>query len=131
MKSNRGFTLIEIMISGGIMMIAVIATCMMLLEGQRFTRNTEEVAKSNDSARLAGEFIVGALRTAGMGANLGVYVNNGGVPRLNSQICQSVVVAGFTKSGGSAALVQGGTGQLQVNCTLGLLPGGIAPPPML
>jgi hypothetical protein len=161
MKSNRGFTLIEIMISGGIMMVAVIATCMMLLEGQRFTRNTEEVAKSNDSARLAGELIVGALRIAGMGANLGVYINNGGVPRLispifgtdnitalgstddiwmvmpersslvNSDTCQPLVVAGFTKSGGSAALLQGGTGQLQVNCTLGLLPSGVAPPPML
>ncbi|HKD41554.1 MAG TPA: PilW family protein [Myxococcaceae bacterium] len=161
MKSNRGFTLIEIMISGGIMMIAVLATCMMLLEGQRFTRNTEEVAKSNDSARLAGELIVGALRTAGMGANLGVFVNNGGVPRLispifgtdniatlgftddiwmimperislvKSETCQTITIAGLTKSGGSAALVQGGTGQLQVNCTLGLLPGGIAPPPML
>jgi hypothetical protein len=162
MKSNRGFTLIEIMVSGGIMIVAVLATCMMLVEGQRFTRNTEEVAKSNDSARVAGELIVSALRIAGMGGNLGLWINNSGTPRLISPIfgndniaaagstddiwmvlpdrtamlkseqCVSITIAGFTRPGGAASLVQGGAGgALQVNCTLGLLPAGIAPPPML
>ncbi len=161
MKSNRGFTLVEMMISGGIMLVAVIATCMMLLEGQRFTRNTEEVAKSNDSARIAGELVVSALRIAGMGGNLGLWINNSGTPRLISPIfgndnilsagstddvwmilpnrtallksdrCEQITLAGFLRSGGAASLVQGGTGALQVNCTLALLPNGVAPPPML
>jgi type II secretory pathway pseudopilin PulG len=160
-KANRGFTLVEIMVSGGIMIIAVLATCSMLLEGQRFTRNTEEVVQSNDNARVAGELITSALRIAGMGGGLGVWVSDGGTPRLispifgsdnipslsltddvwmiipdrsalqNSDQCAPIVSSGVTKAGGAATIVQGGRGALNVNCTIGLLPAGVTSPAML
>src|SRR6266849_465823 len=66
--SKRGFTLIELITSTAIMIVAIAATCMMLIEGQRFTRNSEEIINSNEGSRVAGEFIVSALRIAGMGA---------------------------------------------------------------
>src|SRR5260370_9968282 len=84
--SSRGFTLVELMTSTAIMIVAIAATCMVLIEGQRFTRNTEEVVNGNDNARIAGEFIANALRIAGMGGAAGLWINNSGTPRLISPI---------------------------------------------
>jgi type II secretory pathway pseudopilin PulG len=144
MKNARGFTLLELAISMGIMLVAIVATCVMLIEGQRFTRNTEEVSQSNDSSRMAGEFIVSALRIAGMGAAMGVWINNAGTPRLISPIfgTDNISTANNTDdiwmvipdrrafqesncqsgSGGAASLTRGGVGQLKVTCTRSLFP---------
>src|SRR5260370_35132305 len=84
--SKRGFTLIELITSTAIMIVAIAATCMMLIEGQRFTRNSEEIINSNEGSRVVGDFIVSALRIAGMRAAAGVWINNAGIPRLSSPI---------------------------------------------
>jgi prepilin-type N-terminal cleavage/methylation domain-containing protein len=76
MRNSRGFTLVELMISASIMVVAVAATCAILLEAMHLTRNSEEVAQSNDAARLATEFVLHGIRLAGAGASGGVYVNN-------------------------------------------------------
>jgi type II secretory pathway pseudopilin PulG len=153
MKTNRGFTLVEMLVSMSIMMVAIVATAMILVEGQRFTRNAEEVSNSNDNARVAGELIASALRVAGMGGALGVWINNAGTPRLISPIFGTDAIAtegntddiwmiladrrGFKdnncalNSGGGVTLVQGGVGLLNVNCTRSLLPAGLANPPLL
>src|SRR5258707_220220 len=96
--SKRGFTLIELITSTAIMIVAIAATCMMLIEGQRFTRNSEEIINSNEGSRVAGEFIVSALRIAGMGAAAGVWINNAGIPRLISPIfgTDNISTEGFT-----------------------------------
>lgn len=153
MKKARGFTLIEMAISMGIFIVAVVATCIMLVEGQRFTRNAEEVSQNNDGARIAAEAIVSALRIAGMGGGLGVWMNNAGTPRLISPIFgnDNIATANNTddiwmilpdrrafqdnncqlNSGGAASLVNGGTGPLNVTCTRSLLNGGASDPKIL
>jgi prepilin-type N-terminal cleavage/methylation domain-containing protein len=151
--SRRGFTLIELMTSTAIMIVAITATCMMLIEAQRFTRNSEEIVNSNDNARVAGEFIVNALRIAGMGGAAGLWINNGGTPRQISPISgtDNISTEGSTddlwlilpdrrafqdnncvnKSGGAVSVATGGTGPLKVTCTQGLLPAGGPSPAML
>jgi len=153
MKNARGFTLLELAISMGIMLVAIVATCVMLMEGQRFARNAEEVSQSNDSSRMAGEFILSALRIAGMGGAMGVWINNAGTPHLISPIFGSdnIGAAGNTDdiwmilpdrrafqdslcqpgSGGAASLVSGGTGPLNVTCTDSLFAGGQPAPTLL
>jgi len=150
---NRGFTLIEMLVSMSIMMVAIVATAMILVEGQRFTRNAEEVSNSNDNARIAGELIASALRVAGMGGALGVWINNAGTPRLISPVfgIDAIATEGNTddiwmiltdrrafkdnncvsNTGGAVSLVQGGVGVLNVNCTRSLLPVGLGNPPMI
>jgi hypothetical protein len=150
--SKRGFTLIELITSVGIMIVAIAATCMMLIEGQRFTRNSEEIINSNEGSRVAGEFIASALRIAGMGAASGVWINNAGVPRLISPIfgTDNISTEGFTDdiwmlipdrrafqdntcqsgSGGALTLVAAGTGPLNLSCTQSLLP-AIGPTPAM
>ncbi len=150
--SKRGFTLIELITSTAIMIVAIAATCMMLIEGQRFTRNSEEIINSNEGSRVAGEFIVSALRIAGMGAAAGVWINNAGIPRLISPIfgTDNISTEGFTDdiwmlipdrrafqdnncqlgSGAAVSVVAAGTGPLNVTCTQSLLP-AIGPTPAM
>jgi len=151
--SSRGFTLVELMTSTAIMIVAIAATCMVLIEGQRFTRNTEEVVNGNDNARIAGEFIANALRIAGMGGAAGLWINNSGTPRLISPIfgTDNIATEGSTddiwmilpdrrafqdnncvnRSGGAVSLAAAGAGPLNVTCTQGLLPSGGPIPSML
>jgi len=151
--SSRGFTLVELMTSTAIMIVAITATCLMLIEAQRFTRNSEETINSNDNARIAGESIVSALRIAGMGGAAGLWINNSGTPRQISPIfgTDNISTEGFTddiwmilpdrrafqdnncvnNSGGAVSLAAGGTGPLKVTCTQGLLPAGGPTPAML
>ncbi len=153
MKEKRGFTLIEMLVSMSIMMVAIVATAMILVEGQRFTRNAEEVSNSNDNARIAGELIASALRVAGMGGALGVWINNAGTPRLISPVFGTDAIAAegntddiwmiltdrrafkdnncVSNTGGAVSLAQGGVGVLNVNCTRSLLPVGLANPSMI
>ncbi len=142
MKSNRGFTTLELMVATAIAMVAIVATFTLLIEGQRLTRNNEEIVKSNDGARIAGEFIVSALRAAGIGGAAGVWINNAGSSRLVSPIfgTDAIAAEGNTddiwlvisdrrafkesncalNSGSSASLVAGGPGPLNVSCTRSL-----------
>src|SRR6266852_9373963 len=152
MKEKRGFTLIEMLVSMSIMMVAIVATAMILVEGQQFTRNAEEVSNSNDNARIAGELIASALRVAGMGGALGVWINNAGTPRLISPVfgTDAIATEGFTDdiwmlipdrrafqdntcqsgSGGAVSVVVAGTGPLNVTCTQSLLP-ALGPTPAM
>src|SRR6266852_4250159 len=150
--SKRGFTLIELITSTAIMIVAIAATCMMLIEGQRFTRNSEEIINSNEGSRVAGEFIVSALRIAGMGAAAGVWINNAGIPRLISPIfgTDNISTEGFTDdiwmlipdrrafqdnncqsgSGAAVSVVTAGIGPLNVSCSQSLLP-ALGPTPAM
>lgn len=142
MKSKRGFTILEMMVATAVTMVAIVAVFTVLVEGQRFTRNNEEIVKSNDGARMAGEFIVSALRAAGVGGAAGVWINNAGVPRLISPVfgTDAIAAEGNTddiwvvisdrrafkesncapNSGSVASLVTGGPGPLNVSCTRSL-----------
>jgi len=142
MKSNRGFTTLELMVATAITMVAIVAVCTLLIESGHFTRNNEEIIKSNDGARIAGEFIVGALRVAGVGGAAGVWINNAGTPKLISPIfgTDAIAAEGNTddiwvvlsdrrafkesncalNSGSGASLVTGGPGALNLSCTRSL-----------
>ena len=153
MKSNRGFTTLELMVATAITMVAIVAVCTLLIESGHFTRNNEEIIKSNDGARIAGEFIVGALRVAGVGGAAGVWINNAGTPKLISPIfgTDAIAAEGNTddiwmvlpdrrafkesncalNSGSAASLVAGGPGPLNVGCTQSLMPPGLPNPSLL
>src|SRR5262244_1039590 len=71
MKSNRGFTTLELMVATAITMVAIVAVCTLLIESGHFTRNNEEIIKSND----------------------GVWINNAGTPKLISPIFGTDAIA--------------------------------------
>lgn len=139
MKAARGFTLIELMVSGGIMLVAVAAATLLFLEGGRLVRRGEEIVGANDKSRLAMESVMNRLQHAGMGAPDGLYVNIGGAVVLVNAVYGSdgtgpggsdelwLVVphrnamreAGVD-AGAATSLTSSGTGVISVNRTSSL-----------
>jgi hypothetical protein len=85
LRVPRGLTLVELMISAGLMTMAVAAATTLMTAGSRMATNNELRGAAEDSARLAMNAIVQALQTAGMGTPGGLWVNQGG-PRLVNSI---------------------------------------------
>ena len=82
----RGTTLIELMISVGILIIVVAITLQVVIAGVNLARNGNETGESNEAARLAGDTIGLKLRLAGMGATAGLNVVIGGTTRTVAPI---------------------------------------------
>jgi type II secretory pathway pseudopilin PulG len=80
MKVARGMTLIEMTIATMLMMVVLACAAELVLQAGQMARNSEQLADRNDGARLAGEFVVTALRQAGVGFPRGLWVNCGGTP---------------------------------------------------
>lgn len=137
MTSSRGFTLVELMVSMAIMLIAISVASILLMEGSRMTRRGEEIADTNDGSRVAGDAIVAQARMAGMGAWGGLWVAIGSTPVKVSPIYGTVGVTGLAElwmmvpnrdamrescvdPGAATTVVAGGTGVLSVNCVANL-----------
>jgi type II secretory pathway pseudopilin PulG len=74
----RGLTLVELMISVVIMMIAIMAAAALIIAGSNMTARAERRTTAEDSARDAMELIGRSLANAGMGAPGGLYIWQGG-----------------------------------------------------
>lgn len=135
MTGNRGLTLVELMVSLTIMIVAVTATCAILIEALHLTRNAEEVAQGDDASRMAAEAVINTARLAGFGSTAGIYVKSNGAPRLINPVFGSdgaglgatddlwLVIPGRTSlrracidPGAASPLTAGGFGQLKVTC---------------
>ncbi|MFO0595802.1 MAG: PilW family protein [Myxococcaceae bacterium] len=83
---SRGMTLVELMVSMGILVVVVAMTMNVVMAGVRISRRGEEVSNGNEAAMFAGQTLVKAAQSAGWGAPGGVLVVNGGgaVERRNS-----------------------------------------------
>ncbi len=86
MKSQRGFTLVEVMLGVGISMLAMTVVMILVLFTTAKARDSDVVADSNSYARLGGDAIASALRLAGMGSGQGIYLNSGGAPLLANAV---------------------------------------------
>ena len=78
MTTNRGVTLLELMIAVSITVVAIAATMGLVGFTGVLARHADIVAEGNNNARLAGDVIAGALRNAGMGGGQGVYLGVAG-----------------------------------------------------
>lgn len=85
-RAARGMTLIEVMISVGILVAVVTMTMSIVIEGVRVSRRGQQLADANDAARFAGEQLVHAVQAAGFGMGNGLYVSHGGVVVRTSPI---------------------------------------------
>lgn len=84
LRTARGLTLVELMISVTIMLIAVIAASALIVAGSNMTARAEQRTTAENSAREAMEIIGRSLASAGMGAKGGVYVRwNGSTQLIN------------------------------------------------
>ena len=81
-RRSPGLTLVEMMISMGIIVIAMAASASILISSSNLLHSSNEVAESNDAARQGGERVTVALRSSGMGSAGGVWVNRSGTPFL-------------------------------------------------
>ncbi len=79
---TRGMTLIELMVSMTIMLVAVAAAVAVLSNGVRLANNNQLIIESNDASRMALEYMARLVRNAGVGAGGGVYVWTGAGPQL-------------------------------------------------
>lgn len=86
MRAARGFTLVELMISVVIMLIAVLMASSVLLAGTNLARNSTNLLEQSDQARIALGQIAKDVQLAGNGAPNGVYVDMAGVAKLYGPI---------------------------------------------
>jgi len=75
MKIRRGFTLIELMITISIMLVATLAASSLMIAGVTLNRNAELRADESDNVRLAGMALAKAVSAAGLFTPGGIYVN--------------------------------------------------------
>lgn len=137
MRNSRGFTLVELLVSMAIMVVAIAVASILLMEGSRMTRRGEEIADTNDASRVAGDAIVNQARMAGMGAWGGLWVGIGSSPTKVSPIYGTEGGAGTDDLwlvvpnrnamrescidlGAATTVVTPGTGVLEVNCVASL-----------
>jgi prepilin-type N-terminal cleavage/methylation domain-containing protein len=138
-RSNRGMTLLEMMIAVGLTSLVMSLALSLVVTGMTIARKDEQVVASNMAARTATEALLRDLRLSGVPA--GIYVTDpGGTPfRINSIF--SVAGAGGVNEGlagtdelwvvsprpqmmrsdcaldGSAAVItSNGTGTLSISC---------------
>lgn len=136
MMRRRGMTLVEIMVSTGILVVVVMITMQVVLAGVRISRRGQQMSDANEGARLAGETVMGAIQSAGWGFPGGIYASHGGTVTLDNPV---VVIDGATSgpdeiwvyrphknatlqscdAPGAATTVQKtGTGALTVRCAV-------------
>jgi type II secretory pathway pseudopilin PulG len=125
MRSSRGTTLVELMMSVAITAIVMTALVAVATVAVRLVRRTEQVVISNDASRLALEGLLRDVRLAGMGAPGGIWVVQGGAPvRINAVFGgpgdggtdelwlavprPNVMSTGCNSAGGSATLTESG-----------------------
>jgi hypothetical protein len=96
--------MVEVMISLGMVIIAMAAASSLLVSSGNLLRNAQEIADSNDAARLGGERVVGALRIAGMGGTSGIWVAYNGTPyKINAVFgYDGTTGAGYNGGGANA-----------------------------
>ncbi|MBS2023363.1 MAG: prepilin-type N-terminal cleavage/methylation domain-containing protein [Deltaproteobacteria bacterium] len=70
-RAPRGFTLIEVMVSAGILMVILAAVTSVLISINNSTQQTNRVADLQDNARTALAVLASDLRSAGLGASNG------------------------------------------------------------
>lgn len=78
-RSARGMTLVEVMVAGALLAVVISATMAGLLGANQASERVRRVGDVQETARLALEAIAADIRSAGMGAQLGVV----GVAPLN------------------------------------------------
>lgn len=76
-------TLVEIMVSVGIMVIVVAITMSVVIQTINATRKGEELADTNEAARAAGETLTAAIQNAGAGAPGGIFLTNSPTVAVN------------------------------------------------
>jgi prepilin-type N-terminal cleavage/methylation domain-containing protein len=72
---NRGFTLLEMLVSVAILVMVLAMVSSLVVFGARMTRQGEEYSDTNESARLAVDSIVNNVRNSGLGMAGGVWIN--------------------------------------------------------
>jgi prepilin-type N-terminal cleavage/methylation domain-containing protein len=72
---NRGFTLLEMLVSVAILVMVLAMVSSLVVFGARMTRQGEEYSDTNESARLAVDTIVNNVRNSGLGMAGGVWIN--------------------------------------------------------
>jgi prepilin-type N-terminal cleavage/methylation domain-containing protein len=77
MKAQRGFTLIELMISAALMVVAVAAAGVLLIAASSMARNAQNYSDDSDNARMAGEALAKVIQSAGLLTPGGIWVNAG------------------------------------------------------
>jgi hypothetical protein len=82
----RGTSLVELTIALGILAFALAAAASLVMATGRIVRNHQEVADSNDGARVAGQTVAKAIEIAGFGAPNGVWMSYAGTPVLMNSI---------------------------------------------
>ncbi|QSQ18057.1 PilW family protein [Myxococcus landrumensis] len=140
MRTSRGMTLIEVMVTLVLSAIIIAAASALVVAGSRIIHNTEHTADSHDASRLAGEALMNMVRQAGAGAPGGIWVSQGGTATRVSAIFGSdgatssddlwLVVPNrdylgepCVTAGAAASVVRPGSGVIHVNCTQSLKPG--------
>ena len=82
MKKSPGFTLIEMMVSTLILVMAIAAVSMIVVASGRVMSNAESTGDSGQASRHAGEVVVNWTRLAGLGAGNQMMTNLNGNPSV-------------------------------------------------
>ncbi len=155
MKSNRGFTLAEMLVAMAIMAVVIAMTGALLVAAVRLARSSELKTQAVDTARSAVDAIAASARQAGMGAAGGVWVGKAGTAVLTNALYgldgttpptvttferddlwlviphKNAMRQSCVKVGAAAVVTLPGTGTLNVNCVSSINPTpAIAPSPM-
>ena len=135
--SSRGMTLIEIIVSMGILVVVVAMTMTLAVQGMNVSRRGKELSDANEAARVGGDAIMNALQSAGLGMSGGVNISHAGVVVLTSPIIivnsttgpdelwvvrthRSALLESCVDTGAATTIQRAGFGPLYVRCSVGL-----------
>ena len=85
-RARRGLTLVELMLSGALGVVVMVAAVAMLMAAGRMRRNQQLLSDANEEARTALRYVTRGLASAGAGGPMFAFVDAGPSVRQGSVI---------------------------------------------